>query len=651
MICHSCRRLKLGKDVGWPHCDILSQNKNSACYYSLVMKSITFWLAVFPLVVVLNAGVLIGIWIVPSWRASCSNVSELVKAVVFTGVMKLLMMLLNQLHISFKISDQHIFNTHVSPVTYELIKVTLLAFIALHEFNESWYFQLSKSQFLVIAAIYCGTKLMEFVTDFMPKSYEQKYKLFLKLYDDFFYLENNEDDSRTDATLQVVESLKKDSVLGETLVEVLPRKISIPNSSHTELPDPDSNSPGSFKPSVQASMPDLRAKPSKLLGKYKSCYDLVDKLYSVSPKNTFHLVTASATAVTRDEIDPFTPDLQDTLHPTDPLQPTDPLEPTDPSEPNFRHVSYDSGIPDTHSRNISDSTNKSSHRGSISFDEEEDTLSVKSLDKSSEFDVNYVDDPHTTASIHSTDTHLGGGGGGNFKYKFPDGSKLRFGGGAGFDYKRKHKHSSRSCSKSTTMTNSSASTFNSGFRYQSLINWLVPIHKKHPSIKKKLSQFNFRPSVGDISQMSQTSSLLSHASGQNYQSVDLEAQPTGGRTINKYEFNNYVRLSLGLDRFKIIYDPFFEEFGQKLIRDLSIKEIGLYYIDWLLWEMGSLMVFSLVYLNEEVLGFRFFVSILVTLIMKLFNVNLINNMGVTIWQLLTVKLVVNCVVFSILIVL
>lgn len=612
-----------------------------------------FMVAILPLLVLISSIIIVVICYGIEWDHTYSPTGvEILKAVVFTLFMRVLLMILRRFKSMFKISDANMFNSHVEPVLYELIKVGLLGFIALHEFDgQNWKFRLCVGQFGLIAAVFSGWSVVEIVQDFMPMFYFKRYSRFLQLYDDFQYMESREDDSRVDATLQVVESLRREpaSVSGETLAEVLPKQISIQNIPHANpsgsITSPkhsnlnDSNSGAheiqfndsclTPKHGSKSIIQDSNSSPTSL-GKYKSCYNLVDKLYSISPKNTFHLVTASATAVHRDEVDVFNENL--------------PLN----SQPEYFDVSFESDNWSINSQTQSGSSSDSNpNSASPKLNSTGSGNSVGSSDSDS-------------ASVHTTDTHFGGGGGGNFKYKLPDGSKLKFGGGAGFDFKHKDRHhcdsqSNSSCSKSTnsrsTLTNSHrpSTTSKWKFHYRLLINWLIPMKKKDASLNQKLSKYNLRSSVSD---MSLCTTLMSRPRT-NYQAIDLEAQPLQAQEqkhstpFSKYEFNNYVSLSLGLDKFKVDYDPIYEEFGTKLIRDLSYGEVLVYHLNRVIWEVGSLLMFCVNYLNSDVTAWRLLVNVFVVIILKLFNSNFIDKLNRSLLRVLLVKVTINCVIFCI----
>lgn len=560
------------------------------CGKKISMKSTHFGL-VGIISLTLNVALVTGIYYL-SWQNNYSpTATETVKCIIFSIFLSVLLLILNKFKSMFKIADHSLFSTHIQPVLKELLKYGVLAFIALHQQDDgSWVRKLTIYQVLTILSVFLIVNLAEFVFDFMPVFYFKRFDLFLKLYDDFYYMENYDDESRTDATIKVVESLKRVLVADDSLAGILPKKISICDinfDDETVVGSSNESSPTSvkfnksvFDPSVKplTSSPHLKRNPPspKNISKYKSCYDLVDKLYSISPKNTFHLVTASATAMTRDDV---------------------------------------AAVRD-----------EASVAGSIYED----------------VDSPFIDDVDNT-SIHTTDTDLTGGGGGGFKYKMPGGGKILFGGGGGFSYK--HLHHKKKSSASETLSRKSTFSFHSKSskqlcedttRVRRWMNWLIPVRPKQKSVKKQLSMFNFRGPT-------ETSSLLSDT--QTYNSVDdLESQPVSPIEFTKEEFNNYLYISLGLDKFKIDYDPIFEKFGKKIIRDMPMIEVLLCFMNKLIWVIGSLLVYCTVFLD----GSRNY--LVLVLILKLFNVNWINRLNLKLRNMLIIKVLFNVLIFSLLVV-
>lgn len=145
-----------------------------------------------------------------------------------------------------------------------------------------------------------------------------------------------------------------------------------------------------------------------------------------------------------------------------------------------------------------------------------------------------------------------------------------------------------------------------------------------------------------------SSSLLTYAPN-DYQSV--EENESGGTQkhdyflINKQDFANYVNVSLGKKINKVQLDPIFENFDYALIRDLDTFQIILCFLNKLIWCVGSLLVYCAIYLNDS---HNLLVGVI---ILKLFNINMINKQRSSLIHILLAKIIFNIVVLSIFIVL
>lgn len=388
------------------------------------------------------------------------------------------------------------------------------------------HFELTFPQISIVLGLFTLFMTFDYIMNYWDFTYKIVYHDFLKYYDEFTSL--NYRDSRIDVSRTISESFKRFSVdsasSDETLAEVLPKTIvpnfkDIFNDHPIKKYDPESLKPKTLR--YFQSMPILNQKE-------KNYYKLVDKLYSVSPKNTFHLVTASATAMTMD------------------------------------------GLQDD------------------------------------------------SSSIHTCDTDWGGGGGGGFKYKMPDGSKISFGGGGGFGYhhydRRHSEHSQKSHHSQSSQSQPNQSQSN-----KKVWGWLIP-YKSKKSLSKKLSEFNF-----------ETSKLLSEDQ-ENYSSINDDIE------ITKDEFSNYLNLSLGIKK-TIIFDPIFDKFN-KLIRNLNSLEVFLLMMNRMAWNFGCLISLSLNFSKS-------FHLVWFLIILKLFNINYLNNLKLNLLNKLFIKLIINFLVISI----
>lgn len=159
------------------------------------------------------------------------------------------------------------------------------------------------------------------------------------------------------------------------------------------------------------------------------------------PKNTFHLITASATAILKSEV-AFEDSVGEEV-----------TEPQINSSPFIDDNEYENN----------EHENQASHNPDVS-------------------------------SIHTTDTHLSGGGGGNFKYKFPGGGKLKFGGGGGLDYdhrdgKKRNSVNSSVKSSRVVMNQESESRVSQSYaqHLHKWTNWLLLQRRKEIASKKVIT--------------------------------------------------------------------------------------------------------------------------------------------------------------------
>ncbi|CAI5757480.1 unnamed protein product [Candida verbasci] len=202
------------------------------------------------------------------------------------------------------------FESFYLPIVEEVIKILIV------------YYQLSKCEIFNVLNICCIWSSYVVVTMqiywYNPRNYEEKYAKFLK----FYKLWINQTNYRQKYSLQNEDEIKEllqnleycnnnttnqenpklrhstssdDS--GKTLInETLKSKISVKNL------------PIEFKVSkdvtASKSLP-LNIEKNSMVKNYQSCQDFIDKLYSLSPKNTYHLNRATAIALEEEEIDNF----------------------------------------------------------------------------------------------------------------------------------------------------------------------------------------------------------------------------------------------------------------------------------------------------------------------------------------------------------
>lgn len=288
------------------------------------MNNTRFLVVIIPIALALNLGILAIVKSI-NWKKTYIPTSiEIAKCILFSLLTSVILNLLNNFKFIFHISDQHVFNTHVQPIIKEFVKFMMVSFMALHQMsNDSWVLKLNVWQTLIILGVFMIINFVEFVYDFMPHFYLKRYSSFLKFYDDFYYMENYDDESKNDVTLQIVESLKRDNSVNstnsdETLAGLLPKKISVSELTHDwEYDDIDNvnddldsactnhtrachvtqpemfnfkhsvfSSPN-FKPRKSSTTLNRSQSSPKRINNYKSCYNLVDRLYSVSLRILF----------------------------------------------------------------------------------------------------------------------------------------------------------------------------------------------------------------------------------------------------------------------------------------------------------------------------------------------------------------------------
>ncbi|KAG7665222.1 uncharacterized protein J8A68_001278 [[Candida] subhashii] len=272
---------------------------------------------------------------------------------------------------------------------------------------------------------------------------------------------------------------------------------------------------------------------------YQSCSNFVDKLYSVSPRNTYHLNTATAIATFEDF-----------------------------------------GREDQHSSDTVIYTK-------INKPEQEETYE----------NINHHLD-EDTSSINTKGTHFGGGGGGNFKLKLPGGTKIEFGGGAGGDYSHEDPHSS-----STTPISPSTSSTPHNNRIIKFINWfkwllppLLPIGEDSTTTTNNLAQF--QGERYPLLKHRLSTYNLHHNSEFTTSPSNLE---TGGLAEFKPHLDRFIKFRyfilynynfvIGQLTSRIKVDPVFKRFGQ-LIEDMNAWILGLNEMNEFIWELIVFGVFG-----------------------------------------------------------
>lgn len=449
----------------------------------------------------------------------------------------------------------------VVPLSEEVVKLALLA-------SCFWLFASREHEFLsyvlVLAAVFAVNKLNCHWVTFSPIGYAIRYRRFCEYFEKY----ETHDVPVLCGKKSIVSTRSDDS--GSTLVLL-----------HSDpLPplifnlDPFASPDSTTYPSTQA-------------------HQMIDRFYSVSPRDTMYLACE--------------PGMESSSDSDDSESETEPPANTTLEE-GLTSESQDAPEPELASESA-DHTDMGI----------EETLALA---------PEWLEHPDQE-SVHSTDTHFGGGGGGNLRYKFPDGSLLKFGGGAGFDYKHRDR---RSGTDSSTANDS----------WMEWFRWLYPKRCKRTSsrklqhmesalIKKKFSTYSLgsetKPLLRKSSAISQTTAAL-------YASVDLESQslfPTRTR-CNSHRFfhfakfaNKYLDLWLS-DAIGLMstVDPAFKRFGT-IIPRLSVFYFTAYLSSICLWQFTSFHILAYPFLSSAPVWAAWIGGIMFLLVTKLFCANYLHS--------------------------
>ncbi|KAK6461949.1 hypothetical protein DFJ63DRAFT_336706 [Scheffersomyces coipomensis] len=317
----------------------------------------------------------------------------------------------------------------------------------------------------------------------------------------------------------------------------------------------------------------------KILSNYKSCYDFVDKLYSVSPKNTYHLNTATAIAA------------------------------FDSSVTNNQEINYNDLLSSVESNEVA-------------HNEQEDNIDL-TLDR-----------------VHTQDTHYGGGGGGNFKYKFPDGRKIEFGGGAGFDYSHTKPDSGKSNALDIYESKESGLVrFVNWFSW--LFPQFLPINAVQETkvasenthlIRKRLSTYKINNRSQSL--VSNSASIVTYFTDEQANYYDTNVP------VNRYQNFQYfitIFFDYSFDDFKSVIDvpPLFKRFG------LMLNEFPICYdlmdsINILSWNFIAFVVYGGLFISSD--NVVPITAAIIIFVVKLFKLNYLNNSE----QRLGFKIIILC---------
>lgn len=404
---------------------------------------------------------------------------------------------------------------------------------------------------------------------YCPHDYNSYYQQFLRLYDVWLYQDNykynhnnhhevqylisnimNDEDEDDEAspfdithrhsicthdsqkTLYSANSLSPKKLSGKKL----PTEFNLHQSIHDSQKESSSNNK-LVSTAMSISKSTDTTFSVEMLKNYQSCSDFVDKLYSVSPRNTYHLNTATAIATFEDF-----------------------------------------GGEDPHSSGtvIINKINEPIEQVECTLDDHDDDDD---------------DENHDSSSIHTNGTHFGGGGGGNFKFKLPNGPKIEFGGGAGFDYS--HDDPSSSSTTATTPLTNTPSKF---ITFINWFKWLFPVilplgkqpeppmvqfqGERYPLLKHRLSNYNLQ---------------------QGNSNPELPPLETEGRAEFRPILDRFSRFQyfilynyhvvVGQVTSRINVDPVFKRFGQ-LITEVSPIFILMNEMNEYIWQWIVLIIFG-----------------------------------------------------------
>ncbi|EMG45490.1 hypothetical protein G210_4325 [Candida maltosa Xu316] len=457
-----------------------------------------------------------------------------------------------------RVGQKTIFESFIYPIVEEAIKIIIIYY----EYDK---FNLNLMDVGIIWFGYC--LILSNIYQYNPYAYEEIYKKFLN----YYHIWMNQNSYKCKKSLDNIEEIETlfqsfstcNAEQQQSKVKSLRNSMSSEDSSKTLTVDKKlsyKNLPAEFNlnsdkftnSSTSTSTPmkisnscnsfTTITKTSSCIKNYKSCQDFVDKLYSVSPKNTYHLNTATAIAAL--ELDTHHED-EENHEQECPLEaPASPAKTILPDVPRV-------------------------------FE-------------------NIDDDDDDNQSVHSNGTNFGGGGGGNFKLKLPNGGKIEFGGGAGGGYKHGDDDDNDNNKKAKTTT-----TKHSIIRLLNWFSWLLPPLFPIGERKKiKLSEsMIFQPGERFplLKQRLSVYSLNEQQQRQDTEDVDFESceiitKPTIERSIKfQYFMSFYFDISITSPISSIKSDPFFVKFGELLVNTPTIwvflDELNFLLFHWILFAM------------------------------------------------------------------
>lgn len=489
------------------------------------------------------------------------------------------------------------FERLVVPLMEEIVRFLLLCAVFYATGRHS-----TRSMACLVGIIYAVVKLLWMLWLFSPSDYASHYKKFIRYYDlfirsnlDLASLQTSCDCLSTicDSTFALdtgsLESNSLDEDSHECTASLVPQSPTSTQSLKTLISDLDSVKSSisvSLKPefNLESFCPMPMAK-SQLLPidfsqpRQDPHYNVIDRLYTVSPKNTLHLQYENFELPTKLNLN------DDAMDHEDPMNAE--VAMTDEDIHHFSSNSEALSMQSTHSDKYA-------------------------------------------STVHSTETHFGGGGGGNIEYKFPNGSKLKLGGGAGFDFRRGSRHSKNLSNKESSQQLAPVSW---DYRWYC---WLFCLHNHNSpvppprrvvndSIRKKLSNYTLN---NESTSLRVCDSYMLFNSCDEPIVCDLEKGFYPSVTQNAqlyYKFNCFANRYL--DRWSnrngdllCPIDPAFVRFGVPLLEIPSLYII-IYLYNAFLWQVFSTLILALPFHMEHILPGAVAIIFTLAIITKLFSVN------------------------------
>lgn len=500
------------------------------------------------------------------------------------------------------------FHKFYLPIIEELLKFGLVYFVArrgrgtdhLAGLNETIHGDTNNSegapdlgvkQVAIIALVFNFVKFCQFTYRFSPINYEKGYKEFISLYRmwrehitiDRALRSNNK--VKVDAAMILAGSLNdgERSVYSKksTATLIAPEVMSIPS----RVPSLDTGSLNFKKlPSFKSDM---------VSADLESCYNLVDKLYSISPKNTYHLDTDDVIVVSID-------DLEDD---------EDPLK----SIANYSNNTLNSNVQHYEQNNFQKEGGKEKNNLTQISDLnlERNACCIASLNDNGNYDTS----PFWTSQFISNMNF--------FAWLLPF-----------LPIPQKSEELNNNTRPLTNNRKFDSAIKNKLSSYQLDRNSVTDTETLHSS-EALLSQHNLPIS--------------------NYGAIDVESQISADAIVSSIcvnERNNIIDFQLFVDNYfgytydsnQISIDPIFEMFGVT-ITEFSAKLFIILFNCNYVWNLSTFLIYAYPFFNDSFLHFHF--MILGILIIKLFNRNFIHSKDLrkSIKFSLVVEILINLIIF------